>query len=127
MFPSKETVSLFVDMTNRDGFSNTVISVLSEPINKKYSPVLGYLKSALRAISKSSNSKEGGFCEESFASGFLSCFHLFRLQLESEDMEDDDLICSYENLSNYVKYLEEENVKLKDKIDGDSTDIDTKL
>lgn len=112
MFPSKDTVKLFIDISNRDGFASTLTTVLTDPVNPKYGPILGYLKSALKIIDGQgeSNSK---FCPESFASGFLSCFHMFRLQIESEDMDIEDLQANIESLSNYVKFLEEEAVKFK--------------
>ena len=111
MFPSKETVKLFIDVSNRDGFAATLSAPLLDPINPKYSPVLGYLKSALKIIDASEGNSK--FCPESFASGFLSCFHMFRLQIESEDMDIEDLQLNIESLSNYVKFLEEEASKLK--------------
>lgn len=111
MFPSKDTVKLFIDISNRDGFAATLSGPLKDPINPKYAPVLGYLKSALKIIDHSP--EDSKFCPESFASGFLACFHMFRLQIESEDMDMEDMQSSLDSLSNYIKFLEEEAVQLK--------------
>lgn len=111
MFPSKDTVKLFIDISNRDGFAATLTRVLEDPINPHYSPILGYLKSALKIID--SQTTPSKFCPESFASGFLSCFHMFRLQIESEDMDIEDLQANIDSLNNYIKFLEEEAIKLK--------------
>lgn len=123
MFPSKETVKLFIDISNRDGFAATLGSALSDPVNPKYSAILGYLKSALKTIDNTG--VENRFCPESFASGFLSCFHMFRLQIESEDMDIEDLQSNIDSLTNYIKFLEDESLKLKEQLDEWASRTDT--
>lgn len=111
MFPSKDTVKLFIDICSRDGLSKTVSEVIKNPIDEKYGPVLSYLKGAMRIIDNPEGTSD--LCGESFGVGFLTCFNLFRLQLESEDMDIDDLQTNLDNLNNYIQFLEEENSKLK--------------
>jgi len=118
MFPSKDTVKLFIDISSRDGLAKTIASILDQQSNANYAPTLSYLKSVLRILDED----KSDLCAESYATGFLSCFHLFRLQLESEDMDIDDLQINVEHLSNYIKFLEEENIRIRD---GKHTDTDT--
>lgn len=120
MFPSKDTVSLFIDICNRDGFSNTISEILKAPMNPNYAAVLGYLKSVLRIIDNGMSDLQS----DSFASGFLCAFHLFRLQIESEDMEIEDLQLTVNSLANYIEFLEDENLRIKN---GESKDPNTKL
>lgn len=109
MFPSKETIELFEELCSRDGFAHTVTSNISKK-NPNYKPVLDYLSKIKRLIKDSEKEKREVFCE-SLNLGFLICFHLFRLQIEAEDLDIEDYKISIEGLSNYIKYLEEELAK----------------
>lgn len=119
MFPTKQTISLFIEMCNRDGIVNTVSQFLNndKDLSDKYIPTISFLKSNIKII----ENQNTDVCPESFAVGFLTCFHLFRLQLEAESMEIEDMQISLENLNSYVSYLEERLMETTDDTKGNDT------
>jgi hypothetical protein len=118
MFPTKNTVDLFIEMCNKGGPVNTVVGFLKEDsINAEYKPSIAYLKAAIQFMMDTSSD----ICTESFCVGFLSCFHLFRLQLEADQMDIGDLEVNLESLSNYVEYLEGEVRELNGKLENTNT------
>lgn len=113
MFPTKETVSLFCDIVARDGLANTVMPILNSK-NPTYIPALSYLKKAMKKIEDANSIEEKMLLDpDAFSLGFVICFNLFRLQLEADELDNDDLKTNMEILQNYVEFLETENVRLK--------------
>ena len=110
-FPKKETVALFIEMINRDGLESAILQAIRGDSTPKYYPIISFLKAACLIIEDPENNSE--LCMESYSLGFLSCFNLYRLQIESEDMDLDDLESQLQKLDAWVLYLEDENVKLK--------------
>ena len=110
-FPKKETVALFIEMINRDGLESVILQALKGDAIPKYGPIISFLKAACLIIDDPENNSE--LCMESYSLGFLSCFNLFRLQIESEDMDLDDLENQVQKLEGWISYLEDENVRLK--------------
>ena len=120
MFPTKDTVDLFIDMCNKSGPVNTVVGFLKEDsINTEYKPSIAYLKAAIQFMMDSGSD----ICTESFCVGFLSCFHLFRLQLEADQMDIGDLEVNLASLSNYVEFLEGEVRELNGKLENTNTGV----
>jgi len=112
LFPNNKTIKLFIDICNRDGFTKTVSEIFKEKdINNNYLPVFSYLKLSMKTIGEEEGNSDIDM--ESFVTGFLCCFHLFRLQLESEDMLLDDVQANIGVLNSYVTYLEDEICNLK--------------
>lgn len=97
-------------MCNRDGIIPTLTAFLKDgdgliPKDSKYMPCLSHLKVNLKAIEESESAE---ICKESYTVGFLSCFHLFRLQLEADQMDFEELQINIENLTSYITYLEDQ-------------------
>lgn len=111
MFPSKETIELFEEICKRDGFALTVTSNISKK-NPNYKPVLDYL-SKIKTLIKESEKEKREIFYESLNLGFLICFHLFRLQIEAENLDIEDYQISIDGLTKYIEYLEEELSKQK--------------
>ena len=98
-------------MIKRDGLAKIIDQTLKGRVVPNYLPTISYLKAACLAIENPTNDSE--LCMESYAVGFLSCFNLFRLQIEADDMDLDDLESQVQKLEGWISYLEDENVKLK--------------
>lgn len=111
MFPSNETVKLFLAMCNRDGTINAMMNIVDSK-NEEYKPTINFLKLLVEMIDKA---QYGDVCVESLTIGFMTCFNLFRLQIEASKMDMADLQSNIEALSNYVDYLEKEVDKINEK------------
>lgn len=111
MFPTNETVKLFLAMCNRDGTINAMMDLIDKQ-NEEYKPSLNFLKLLIAMIDKT---EYKDVCVESLTIGFMTCFNLFRLQIEASNMDVADLQSNIDALSNYVEYLEKEVIKINEK------------
>lgn len=115
MFPKYETIETFMEISKRDGMAETVMNVLSDK-NPDYEPLLTYLKKIINKIN--ADPEDNRIDSNAFSVGYLVCFNLFRIQIESEDLDVADLESNIESLRNYIAFLEDENSKLKAKNDS---------
>lgn len=109
-------------MIKRDGLAKIIDQTLKGRVVPNYLPTISYLKAACLAIENPTNDSE--LCMESYAVGFLSCFNLFRLQIEADDMDLDDIEAQIQKLEGWILYLEEENLRLKDQLEKIKDDLD---
>lgn len=110
MFPSKETIDVFLAMCAKDGLMKVSSSIFEDKVDPKYEPTIQILKNLVVTLTEM---EKALFDPESFATGFLTCFNIFRLQLESEDMTIEDMSANMAVLNSYVEFLENENSELR--------------
>lgn len=108
-YPNKNTVNTFIALLNRDGLAKT-ISKLEDPLPDEQKPVIAYLKAIIKTLE---NRDDNELCIDSYGAGFLTCFHVFRMQIESDDMDMGDLDIQLKSLQGWIEYLEVENLEIK--------------
>jgi hypothetical protein len=111
-FPKIETVKAFIHTCDKDGFESIVDKLLNNDLKNEYKPLFAYLKKIVTDMLADDLVEECNY----YTSGFVSCFDLFRRQIESEDMDVDDIQSQLKNLLAWSSFLEDENVSLKNKI-----------
>lgn len=113
-YPTKETIDAFKQILDKDGMEFILENIVnSTNTNKKITPIVNYLKEVIFSIIEDSLEEE----LSAYTNGFISCLDLFRRQIESESIELEDLNIQLENICGWVKYLEDDNTKLKEEID----------
>ena len=112
MFPSKETVDLLESMCVRDGYSSTITQNISK--NNLYTPAMDYLKKIQKIIINETGEPDAKL----FTAGYLTCFHLFRLQIEAENCDLEDINTAMISLNNYIEFLETENQMYKNLLEA---------
>jgi hypothetical protein len=112
-YPTIETIKMFVEITNRDGFEEISENLLLKHKDQRIMPLLSYFKQAIIQM------LEGELYDEAdgFSSGFIVCLDLFRRQIESEAITLEELEIQLENILAWAEYLEKENVNLKNQIE----------
>ncbi len=112
-YPTKETISAFKDIVEKDGMEDIFHNLVElSKSNKKINPLIEYLKAMVFSM------VDGGLDEElgAYTNGFISCLDLFRRQMDSESIDLEDLNIQLENICGWNSYLEDEVVRLNDKI-----------
>jgi hypothetical protein len=51
-----------------------------------------------------------------YTSGFITCFDMFRRQIESEEATIEDLELQLQNMIGWTQFLESENLEIKNKL-----------
>lgn len=111
-YPTIETVRMFAEITNRDGFEEISEQLLLKSKDQRMIPLLSYFKQAIIQMMEAELYDEA----DGYSSGFITCLDLFRRQIEAESITIDDLQAQIENMCGWTSYLEEEVTKLQDKI-----------
>lgn len=114
-YPSKETIEAFKQIVEKDGLEEILGNLVNASnMNKKLSPIVGYLKEMIFLMI------DDGIDDEisSYTNGFISCLDLFRRQIESESIDIEDLNLQLENIVGWNNYLESESQTLKEELDG---------
>ena len=116
MFPTTETIELFDSVCKRDGIKHVVSDFID---NKKdeYKPLFKYFKTLLKMLNDDKIPDYNKLDEPSFTLGFLICFNLFRLQIESENLDIEDYKININSLEAYIQFLEKDNSSVKIKND----------
>lgn len=112
-YPTIETIKMFVEITNRDGFEEISENLLLKHKDQRIMPLLSYFKQAIIQMLESELYDEA----DGFSSGFIVCLDLFRRQIESEAITLEELEIQLENILAWAEYLEKENVNLKNQIE----------
>ena len=111
-FPSIETVDLFYEIVQRDGMEYVSENLLLKSKDPRLVPAVRYLKTVLLSLIEDELLDEAN----GFSAGFISCLDIFRRQIDSEDIDLEDIELQLKNLSAWIEYLEAEVVKLKSEI-----------
>lgn len=111
-YPTIETVKMFVEITNRDGFEEISENLLLKHKDQRMMPLLSYFKQAIIQM------LEGELYDEAdgFSSGFLICLDLFRRQIDSEAITLEELEIQLANMEGWTTYLEDESIRLKEEL-----------
>lgn len=112
-YPTIETVKMFAEITNRDGFEEISENLLLKCKDQRMIPILSYFKQALILILENDLYDEA----DGYSSGFITCLDLFRRQIESEETTLEDLEIQLKNILAWNEYLEKENINLKNQIE----------
>lgn len=115
-FPTLETVKLFLaELKKSKDIESIFDSYKDDGLNPKYLPSLSLLKEIVLTL----NTREQYMSEVSpFFTGFMCAFDLFRRQIESEDMTVDDIEANLTSITNWTKFLEDENCRLKQELEA---------
>lgn len=111
-FPKIETVKAFIHTCDKEGFESIVDRLLNNDLKTEYKPLFAYLKKIITDMLEDDLNEECNY----YTSGFISCFDLFRRQIESEDMTVDDIKLQLDNVLAWSSFLEKENVELKNEL-----------
>lgn len=111
-FPKIETVKAFIHACDKEGFETIVDRLLNNDLKTEYKPLFAYLKKIVTDMLEDDLNEECNY----YTSGFISCFDLFRRQIESEDMSIDDIKIQLDNILAWSSFLEKENVELKNEL-----------
>jgi hypothetical protein len=111
-FPRIETIKAFVEICKKDGFEELMDEFLSKELLPEYKPVMSYLKKIVTDMLEEDLNEEANY----YTSGFISCFDMFRRQIEGEHATLEDLELQIENMLGWTKFLEDENITLKNKL-----------
>ena len=112
-YPTKETISAFKDIVEKDGMEDIFHNLVElSKTNKKINPLIEYLKAMVFSMVDNGLDEELG----AYTNGFISCLDLFRRQMDSESIDLEDLNIQLDNIVGWNSYLEDEVVKLNDKI-----------
>jgi len=111
-YPTLETIKMFVEITNRDGFEEISENLLLKHKDQRMMPMLSYFKQAIIQM------LEGELYDEAdgFSSGFIVCLDLFRRQIESEAITLEELEIQLTNMEGWTTFLEDESIKLKEEL-----------
>lgn len=116
MFPNKDTIEMFDAICTRDGVKHVITDFLTNK-RDEYKPLFQYFNKLLKMLNDDKIEDYNRLDEPSFTLGFLICFNLFRLQIESEDFDIDEYISNIASLESYIQFLEKENSCLKNEND----------
>lgn len=111
-FPSNDTVDLFYEIVQRDGMEHVSEELLLKSKDLRLLPLVRYLKTVLLSLIKDELLDEAN----GYSAGFISCLDIFRRQLDSEEIDLDDVKMQIENMSAWTDYLESEVILLKDQL-----------
>ena len=111
-FPSIETVDLFYEIVQRDGMEYVSENLLLKSKDPRLVPAVRYLKTVLLSLIEDELLDEAN----GFSAGFISCLDIFRRQIDSEDIDLDDIQQQLQNICGWTEYLEEEVTRLKEQI-----------
>jgi hypothetical protein len=112
-YPTKETIEAFKQIVDKDGMEDILENLVTLANNdKKIAPIIGFLKEMVHIIISDNLEEE----LSAYTHGFISCLDLFRRQIQSETIDLEDLNLQLDNIVGWNSYLEDEVVKLNDKI-----------
>lgn len=111
-FPKIDTVKAFIHVCEKEGFESIVDRLMNNDLKTEYKPLFAYLKKIVTDMLEDDLTEECNY----YTSGFISCFDLFRRQIESEDMTVDDIKLQLDNVLAWSSYLENENLALKNEL-----------
>lgn len=114
-YPSRETIEAFKQIVEKDGLEEILGNLVNASnMNKKLSPIVGYLKEMIFLMI------DDGIEDEmsAYTNGFISCLDLFRRQITSDEVTLDDVNIQIENMIGWTNFLELENVNLKNELNN---------
>lgn len=111
-FPKLETVKSFIQVCEKDGFESIVDKILDRELKAEYKPLFAYFKKIITDMLDDNMTEECNY----YTSGFISCFDLFRRQIEADSMSLDDISLQLKNILAWSEFLERENLELKNEI-----------
>lgn len=111
-FPKIEAIKAYIDICQKDGIGNIIDEFISKEMRPEYKPIMMYLKTMIETILEEPNSEYADF----YTSGFMTCFDIFRRQIESEEATLEDLEMQLQNMLGWISYLENENLEIKNEL-----------
>lgn len=112
-YPNNDTISLFSEIVKRDGIEEIMEKLIDKASkDPKMKPLLGFFKSTLTTMLEDELFDE----VDGYSTGFITCFDMFRRQIESEKISLEDLLLQVDNLCGWNEFLEIENLTLKKEI-----------
>ncbi len=111
-FPSMTTVKAFIEICQKDGFENLIDEFLSKELRAPYKPTMSYLKRIVTDFLDEDMDEAANY----YTSGFISCFDMFRRQIEAEEATVEDLELQLQNMIGWTQFLESENLEIKNKL-----------
>ena len=111
-YPTIETVRMFAEITNRDGFEEISEQLLLKSKDQRMIPLLSYFKQAIIQTMEAELYDEA----DGYSSGFITCLDMFRRQMEAEAITLEELEVQLKNMCGWSDYLESENLTLNNKI-----------
>ena len=111
-YPTIETVRMFAEITNRDGFEEISEQLLLKGKDQRMIPLLSYFKQAIIQMMEAELYDEA----DGYSSGFITCLDMFRRQIEAEAITLEELEIQINNMSGWISYLENESVLLNGQI-----------
>lgn len=111
-YPTIETVRMFAEITNRDGFEELSERLLLKNKDPKMLPLLSYFKTAIIQMMEAELYDEA----DGYSSGFISCLDMFRRQIEAEAITLEELEIQLKNILAWSSYLEDESILLNEQI-----------
>lgn len=111
-FPKVETIKAFVEICKKDGFESIIDEFLSKELKPSHKPIMSYLKKIVTDFLDEDLEEYANY----YSSGFITCFDMFRRQIESEEATIEDLELQLDNMIGWTKFLELENLEIKNKL-----------
>lgn len=109
-YPKTETIQAYLAICEKDGFVNIMEEFTNKDLKPEHKPIFAYLKKIISDLMDDETISDE--CVDYYTTGFLSCFDLFRRQIESEEATLEDLEMQLQNMIGWTTFLESENINL---------------
>lgn len=113
-YPNNDTIQLFAEIVKRDGIEELMEKLIDKASrDPKMKPLLGFFKTTLTTMLEDELFDE----VDGYSTGFITCFDMFRRQIESEKISLEDLLLQVDNLCGWNSFLEEESLLIKSELE----------